>query len=97
MLSRNQMQLCTAMGINPHEFIEMNSDNMAGITAQAAQEQREEQARIQKAEQSVMKLMGISPAEFQKLKEQNTACNLTIEEIDVCQKMGILPQGDCMN
>jgi hypothetical protein len=91
MLSRNQERLCMAMGMNPHEFIEMNSENMAEITAQAAQEQRDEQARVQDAEQAVRKLMNITPAEWKQMQLANAACQLTLEETEVCQKMGILP------
>lgn len=91
MLSRNQEQLCTALRMNPHQFIEMNSENMAEITAQAAQEQRDEQARIQEAEQAVMKRMNITPAEWKQMQQSNSACKLTFEETEVCQKMGILP------
>lgn len=89
MLSRNQEQFCTVMGINPHQFIEMNAENMSDIMAQAEQEKREEQARMDEAEQEIMEIMGITPAKWEKMKQQDEACKVTYEEMLICQKMGI--------
>jgi hypothetical protein len=91
MLSKQQLQVCSSLGISPHQFIEVNSENLSGMAAQAAQDELEQQARVHEAEQAVMKLMNISPAELKHLQSQSAACTLTFEETEVCQKMGILP------
>jgi len=91
MLSNNQKKICDLMGINYHQFIELNAENLGDLAKQAAQEKLDEQDRIQAAEQALMKLMKISPAEFKHIKEKQEACKLTIEEIETCEKTGILP------
>lgn len=89
-LSRNQMQACSAMGISPHDFIEMNAENLPQMAAQAAKEQQEHQAKIAEIEKEVAEKMGMPPAELKKRIDYENL-KLTVDEIDVCQKLGVLP------
>lgn len=89
-LSRNQMQACNVMGISPHEFIEMNAENLPQMAAQAAKEDREHQAEIAEIEKDVAEKMGIPPGELKKRLDYESL-KLTVDEIDVCKKLGILP------
>lgn len=89
-LSRNQMQACNVMGISPHEFIEMNAENLPQMAAEAAKEQQEHQARIAEIEKEVAEKMGIPTAEL-KNRLDYEKLKLTADEIDVCQKLGVLP------
>lgn len=89
-LSRNQMQACNVMGISPHEFIEMNAENLPQMAAEAAKEQQEHQARITEIEKEVAEKMGVPTAEL-KNRLDYEKLKLTADEIDVCQKLGVLP------
>lgn len=90
MLSKGQIQICNLMGINPHEFIEMNAEQLPAMATAAKEEEKQQQARIAEAENEFMRLMKISPVQFESMKSKQQI-GLTAEEMDVCKAVGIRP------
>ncbi len=90
MLTPEQQRICELMGTNPHEFIEVNRDNLTALQQQGASNP-EEKAKMQQALDDVAKALKISPHEFKKLQEQHEACRLTVEEIEACKKLNVHP------
>lgn len=91
MLTSDQQRINELMGVNSHQFIEDNHVFIAMNAENITSDQREREARLKQAEEAIAKAMHISAHEFKKLQEQQEACKLTIEEIEVCEKLQIMP------
>ncbi len=90
MLTPEQQRINELMGINPHEFIEANRDNLAALQQQGLSDSAQE-ALLQRALDDVAKAMKISPHELKKLQEQHDSIRLTVEEIEACKKLNVHP------
>ncbi len=91
MITEQELKICNLMGVNPNDYIATKEENLYLNSSLPDSVDHWQKAKIKEAEQAVMKLMGITPEELNKLQAQSAACSLTAEEIEICRQLGVIP------